>query len=109
MLVAEEGETDVRAVGVPRDEPRDDGVDEKRVAAVDEEVELVLLAFHSAPLCSRRHLAGDKPPTGLELQGPDLVAEALDVAELDALVAADQVGEVRELHRARVALGREPD
>jgi hypothetical protein len=41
MLVAEEGDTDAGAVRIPRDETRDDGVDQKRVAAIDEEVELV--------------------------------------------------------------------
>jgi hypothetical protein len=49
MLVAEEGEVDARAVGVPRDEAREDGVNEKRVAAVDEEIEL--LSYR-----------GDRPP-----------------------------------------------
>jgi hypothetical protein len=40
VLLAKKSETGARAVRVPRDEARDDGVDEKRVAAVDEEVEL---------------------------------------------------------------------
>lgn len=43
MLAAEDRETKPRAVGVSRDKARDDGVDEKGVAAVDEEVELLQL------------------------------------------------------------------
>lgn len=41
MLTAEEREAQARAVEITRHEARDDGVDEKCVAAVDEEVELM--------------------------------------------------------------------
>src|SRR5207245_493103 len=44
-----------------------------------------------------------------ETQRAHLVPEALDVAELDLLVAADQIRQTRELHRALVAFGRETD
>ena len=43
MLLAEEHEAQARAVAVTRDKIRDDGVDEKGVAAVDEEIELLQL------------------------------------------------------------------
>src|SRR5262249_32836434 len=43
----------------------------------------------------------------LEAEPTHLVTEALHVAELDVLVAADDVGQVRQLHGALVALGRE--
>ena len=43
MLVPQRRETGRRAVGIPREQARDDGMDEQRVAAVDEEVELVKL------------------------------------------------------------------
>ncbi len=43
MLPAEDRETELRAVGISRDKARDDGVDEKGIAAVNEEVELLQL------------------------------------------------------------------
>ena len=52
MLVAEEHETKARAVAVLPDKARDDGLDEKGVAAVDEEVELLQL---DSSLYRRRH------------------------------------------------------
>src|SRR5262245_27652967 len=44
-----------------------------------------------------------------EPQGAHLIAEALDARQLDALVAADHVREIGQLHRLLVVLGREPD
>jgi len=43
MLAAEDREMKTRPVGIPRDEARDDGVDEKGISAVDEEIELLQL------------------------------------------------------------------
>ena len=53
MLVAEEREAQASAVEVTRDKICDDGVDEKRIAAVDEEVELLPLEIS----LWRRHVA----------------------------------------------------
>src|SRR5882672_2647326 len=44
-----------------------------------------------------------------ETERADLVPEALDVAELDVFVAADHIGELRQLDRPRVRLGRKSD
>src|SRR5258705_5516668 len=44
-----------------------------------------------------------------EAQSPHFVAEALDVAELDLLVASDHIGQPGKLHRPLVALRRETD
>jgi len=64
MLMAKKSETGARAIGVPRDEARDDGVNEKRIAAVDEEVELVLFSFRRCH--AGRSRRGTSPhPTGL--------------------------------------------
>ena len=43
MLVPQRRETGRRTVGIVREQARDDGMDEHRVAPVDEEVELVQL------------------------------------------------------------------
>jgi hypothetical protein len=40
MLALERSDTRHRSIGVSCEQARDDGVDEQRVAAVDEEVEL---------------------------------------------------------------------
>ena len=44
MLVPQRRQTGRRAVGIPREHARDDRMDEQRVAAIDEEVELVQLS-----------------------------------------------------------------
>ena len=44
MLVPQRRQTGRRAAEIPREQPRDDGMDEQRVAAIDEEVELVQLS-----------------------------------------------------------------
>ena len=41
MLVPQHRQTGRRADDIPREQVRDNGMDEQRVAAVDEEVELV--------------------------------------------------------------------
>src|SRR5947209_1785841 len=53
----------------------------------------------------RRQAAAHTPPHRgliLEAERADLLAEATHVGELDLFVAADEVGQVRQLHRAEI-------
>src|SRR5207253_455344 len=87
------------------------GLGLERLQVLLQRLDLLLEIGHRASLrvlaSARRRRRAFPGPS--ETQRTHLVPEALDVTELDLLVAADQIGQTRELHGALVAFGRETD